>query len=461
MRKFNCRVERMDCILYSYVMKKEIFRLYDIRGIYPKQINEKTVFDIGAKMAGVYKKNSKIVVGHDARLSSPSLYKSLCHGLEMAGFKVIQTGLITWPMLSFFVRRFKTEGGIEVTASHNPKKFNGLKFIDKSGMTLGGEDVFKKIQKTKINYKKGFDSKNVQPGGIHQSFADFLEKLIKSKEKTKIVIDCSNGAVGPIVKRIKLPKNITPIFLNTEPNGNFPAHGPDPTAKGAIKQAARAIAIKKANCGVVFDGDGDRAVFLDDKGEIIRPEYVWWLIYSSGEIIKTVANVTDEYLIKRLWKLDGSKPQIHYARVGHLFVRKASRVYKSDMTVESSAHYYFKEDNYSGCGMLATIKLLNSLDSLPYALSKFLALLPISYWLPEINKKYDRKKMSVLYKKIKKHFKAKKNSYEFLDGLSTFGKNWWFNVRPSNTEDLIRINIEGDNKKIISEIKKELLHLIK
>jgi phosphomannomutase len=387
----------------------------------------------------------------------------LCAGLEVAGFKVVKVGLITWPMLAFLVRHFKAQGGVVVTASHNPKIFNGLKFIGQSGINYGGAEILKKINKSKTEFgssraKKLITSaKSYKPEEIYSIYARYLEGFIRSKSKIKIVIDCSNGAVGPIIRWIKFPGNITPIFINTKPDGNFPAHGPDPTAKGAINQASKEIIKEGADCGVVFDGDGDRVVFLDNKGKVIRPEYVWWLAYLTGEIKNTIANVTDEYLMSRLSEQISPSPKIKYVRVGHTFVRLASRESRSDMTVESSAHYYFKEDNYSGCGILAMIKVINSLAGLPYAFSRFLYLLPKSFWLPEINKTFDVKKIKELFKDLKKHFEREAVSFEFIDGLSAFGKNWWFNVRPSNTEDLVRINIEAKDKNKLGGIKKQLL----
>jgi len=445
-------------------MKPSIFRLYDIRGSYPSQINEKKVFDIATNLGAVFGKNKKIIVGYDARKSSLPLHLSVSNGLRLAGFRVVDAGLITYPMIYFLVNRLRAGGGIMVTASHNPKEYNGLKIINSSGTTLGGLDIFKKIKnrKSPIFHRDKFLEINKPGNSFQKKYSQYLSKFFDSQKKMRIVIDGSDGTAGPVLEKLRFPKNIKPIFINIAPNGNFSSHGPDPTKRGATKKAAAMIFKHKADLGVVFDGDGDRAVFLDDKGRQVRPELVWRLLAAKYDFLRTICTVVDGFFMAILKKnaLPSFKIAVKETKVGHLFVRKEAKNWNADVGIESSAHYYFEGDYFSGSGILAMIKVLNALSVLPYQLSDIIKMLPKTERIPEINRKFFRKKLPALYLKVKKVFHGKTSKVYFLDGISVYTKGWWFNLRPSNTENLIRINIEGLERKKVLFLKKELLKLI-
>lgn len=445
-------------------MKLSIFRLYDIRGIYPFQINEKEVFDIATNLGAIFGKNKKIVIGYDARKSSLPLRLSVSNGLKLAGFKVVDAGLITYPMIHFLVNRLKAGGGIMVTASHNPKEYNGLKIINSSGTTLGGLEILKKIKNRKppIFHGDKFLEINKSGNGFQKRYAQYLSNFFDAQNKIKVIIDGSDGTAGPVLEKLHFPKNIKPIFINITPNGNFSSHGPDPTKRGAIKKAVAMISKHKADLGVVFDGDGDRAVFLDDKGRQVRPEKIWRILAAKYNLFRTIYTVVDGFFMTILKKntLPSFKTAAKETKVGHLFVRKEAKNWNADVGIESSAHYYFKGDNFSGSGILAMIKVLNALSILPYQLSNIVKMLPKTERIPEINRKFLRKKLPALYLKVKKVFRGKAGKIYFLDGVSVYAKDWWFNLRPSNTEELIRINIEGLERKKVLFLKKELLKLI-
>lgn len=445
-------------------MNPLIFRLYDVRGRYPNQLNEKEVFDVASRLKAVFGKNKKIVVGHDCRKSSPSLYSSLSNGLKLSGFKVVGAGLITYPMIYFLVRRLKTGGGIMITASHNPKEFNGLKIIDASGKTLGGLEVFGKIknQKPASFYPKKVFRKKADDD-FQSQYARQLNGFFTVERKIKAVIDGSEGTAGPILKKLSFPSKIKPFFSGTVPDGNFPSHGPDPTRPGACRKASKLVKKLGADIGVVFDGDGDRAVFLDNNGRQVRPEQIWRLLASRYDFPRAVCTVVDRFYIDILLK-DARplfKANFKETKVGHLFVRKSAKNRNADISIEPSAHYYFKEDQFSGSGILAMIKVFNALSAMPYKLSDFVRMLPPIRRIPELNKKFSRKELSLLYSKIKRRFSGRAKEIYFLDGISALGDGWWFNLRPSNTEDVVRINIEALDKKEILSLKKELLEFFK
>lgn len=445
-------------------MDRSIFRSYDIRGGYPDKINEKTVFYIASQLGAVFKKG-KIVVGHDARLSSPSLYKSLIQGLETAGFKVISVGLVTTPMVAFFARHFHALGGITVTASHNPKNDNGLDVIRRNGISIGGKELLQKlgVKSLKLEARRTEGQiKEVPKRQVLYLYTKFLEKLFGVKKPIKIVIDCSNGTAGSVIEKLSFPENVETILLNTKSNGNFPAHGPNPIIGGAQKQAAVAIAKHRADLGVVFDSDGDRALFLDNKGKIIKPEYLWRLLITNSSLCTAVFSVTETYmmhLINRELVNNGLKYKLVESKVGHLSMRKECAKQKSAIGLESSMHYYFPDDRFAGCAILAMIKTINALSRLPYLLSNLVSFLPQTIRLPEISKRYRRNRMGQLYKAVVHRFVVEKRIY-YKDGLSVLGSNWWFNIRPSNTEDEVRINIESDKTDRAQELKKKLLDIL-
>ena len=450
-------------------MNEKIFRLYDIRGKYPSQINEKEVFDIGLNLREIFPKKGRIVIGRDARLSSPSLCMALEHGLCAAGFKVINVGMITTPMLDFAVKQLKADGGVVVTASHNPKNDNGIGIIDSSGLFIGGNEVFSKISKKNLKVKSDVGKlKNLKENqsikrNLYQKYAEYLNKFFDVSKKLKIVIDCSDGSAGPIIKLIKFPKNIETIVINSNPNGNFPAHGPDPTKKTAQKTISMAILRNKADLGVIFDGDSDRALFADDKGRAVRPEHVWRILAIKEHKQTVVFTVLCKYIMDLIKNSSEIFRNFRFveAKVGHLFMKKICRREKTVIGVESSTHYYFSEDNFSGSAILAMIKVLNAVSQLPYRFSELTGMLPNVFIFPEINLKFNRKNLYNSYLRAKRIFSKKSTKIYFLDGISAYGNDWWFNVRPSNTEDLVRINIETKNKNKLQEIEKKLLKIFK
>jgi phosphomannomutase len=445
-------------------MNPKIFREYDIRGTYPEQINEREVFDIASRMKAIFPKGKKIVIGRDSRNSSPSLYLALHNGLSSAGFKVIGAGLIITPAVDFFVRRFNAYGGIVVTASHNPKNFNGLYIVDKKGESVGGQDIYSKIRNLnpKIKIPSGRYPEE-KTDSNQKEYADFLSLRFSVEKPIRVVIDCSNGSAGPIIKKLGFPKNVIPILLNAGPDGDFPAHGPNPMAKGALNGAAAAVIKNKADLGIVFDGDGDRAFILDNLGREVIPEYVWKLIDSVYPQRKIVYSVLSAYAMAMLKSELPELKQLKLveAKVGHLFMKQACFREKDAIGIETSMHYYMPWDNFAGSGILVMIVIINALSRMPYSLSDLVSMMPKIIRIPEYNIGMNKNKLPALYKNIHKTFLKESVKFSRRDGLSVFGNGWWLNVRPSNTEDLVRINIEAKEEVEAKKIKKIILSRIK
>lgn len=444
--------------------REKIFRAYDIRGIYPNQLNRRVIGGLADALVSFFPRSAKIIVGRDARKSSPVLLKELERELLKRGISVYHAGLITSPLLVFLVRSKKMDGGIIVTASHNPPEYNGLKIVDKNGVAISGTEVEKRLanvygapkQKTK---RKCVDIRH----NAISAYVSFLRARVDVKKHIRVVFDTSHGAVGPIIKKIcSGQKYITPIFLHTSPNGEFPPQGPDPTHPKTQEFIKKEIIKQKADAGIIFDGDGDRIVLLDGRGNVVRPEYVWRLLLLITKVKKTVYAVPLEWMMKVLaQKLrdDAVLMHITQSRVGHSFMVQKMRAIDADVGVEQSGHYYFKDFFYAGSGLLAALYALNGLSVLPYTLREFSLLLPFSYRMKErrIKKKYDTRKIYAACKKML----GKNAILSSLDGVSGWMEGGWFNVRASNTELGLRINVEARTKKEAEGVYKKISRTIK
>ena len=340
-------------------------------------------------------------------------------------------------------------------------------------------------------------------------YANFLKRFLNPKRKLKVVFDCSNGTTGMILKRLKI-KDLRFKIINNEPDGNFPAHGPNPWAEDAMNQLKKEVLRRKADLGIIFDADGDRVFFVDNLGHVVEPDVIARLLIWQLQPKKVVFDIRAGWLVKKIQDL---RFKIYESRVGHFYIKKLMRKTGADLGVEKSGHYYFALRlvrqsfsigesldkgglSYFDAGILTAIEIINAVSKLPYSLANFSDLLPQYYRSGEINikiKNSNPKSQKFLLKKIEKYFKSKTTnpdarsglrlkhrSYK-LDGLTmefegwpasrslgegglasrSLSEGWWFNLRPSNTEPLIRLNIEAESQKILEEKKEELMNFLK
>lgn len=301
-----------------------------------------------------------------------------------------------------------------------------------------------------------------------KTYADFLKKFLNPQRQLKVVFDCSNGTAGPIIKRLTTDdQRLTTYFINDKMDGDFPAHGPNPLKKGALNDLRTAIKKYKADLGVIFDADADRVFFLDNKGEFVNPDAIARLLIWRLKPKKTIIDIRTGWLVKK-YRVSSIKYQT--SRVGHYFIKKLMRKIKADFGAEYSGHYYFpvktgEEIAYIDSGILAAIGTINAVSELPYKLSDFIDLLPQYYRSGEINIKTNKESgimnFGYLLKKIENRFKNKATKISHLDGITMEFENYWFNLRPSNTESLLRLNIETENKNLLRQKIKELSSSIK
>ena len=306
-------------------------------------------------------------------------------------------------------------------------------------------------------------------------YADFLKKKLSPQKKLKVVFDCSNGTTGLILKQlITNNKQLITHFINDKIDGNFPAHGPNPSEIGALEQLQTAVLKEKADLGAIFDADGDRVFFIDNLGIFIDADVIGRLLIWHLNPKKIVIDTRAGWLIK---KLTANNLQLTISRAGHYFIKKLMRKIKADFGAEKSGHYYFaikeadKEKLYIDSGILAAVEAINAISKLPYSLADFNDLLPQYYRSGEINININSVNIQTqpdnineILKKIEENFKNQftdQLKISYIDGLTIESApptgGWWFNLRPSNTEPVLRLNIEAENQEILDDLIKKLI----
>ncbi|MDI6602697.1 MAG: phosphomannomutase/phosphoglucomutase [Patescibacteria group bacterium] len=442
----------------------DIFRAYDIRGIFPSTINEDSAYLIGRAFVKFLKKpRPNVVVGRDNRLSSPTLFKSLIKGLTNQGAKVIDIGLSTTPMLYWTCAHYNFDGGIMITASHLGKEFNGFKLVREKAISINKKTGLKKIQK--LTRKLG----NVitKPGKIIKKkvLKDYLEFNLKDFDlrnfrKLKIVIDTANAVPGILTPELKkkLPIQIYSLFEKLD--GNFPNHLPDPLIKENLSYLQKEVKNKKANLGVAFDGDGDRVIFVDEKGEVISGDLITAflvnLILKINPGAKILYDIRSSKIVEEVIKKGGGKAVVW--KIGHSFIKEKMRKENIFFAGEFSGHYYTKKDYFSEAPLFVLLKILEVISQTKKNLSFFIKPLKKYFHSGEINFKVkDKKKiLKILEEKFNRDGKVLE-----IDGLRIDFKDWWFLARSSGTENLLRLVVEAKTKKLMEKRKKELISFIK
>lgn len=439
------------------MIQSSIFKSYDIRGIYPSQINENTAYQIGrgfVKHTGA----KKIFVGHDARLSSLELFRAFAEGAISQGADIYGLGLVPTELVYFAVGTYECDAGIMITASHNPKDYNGFKMMVKNGndiIWIRGKDLFSTIENGIYEEKPH--------GKIYKKdvWNDYVEKIMKFSgdiNPLKIAVDASNGVVGIAVSKIKdkLPIEITE--LNFEPDGRFPNHSPNPLEEGSANQIREAIIENNLDFGFIFDADGDRIFLVDEAGKMISADIVLLILakyFLQKEAGAAVAyNAICSKAVPEFIKKWGGKP-IRTA-VGFVNVREGLINNSGIMGGELSAHYCFRDYFYTDSGIIAFLTLLQIISAENKKVSELARDLSPYFRSAELNFEIENKEE--ILEKLKEKYTNGKQDY--LDGVTVEYDNWWFNARPSNTEPLLRLTIEADTKELLEQKRSEVADLI-
>ncbi len=438
-------------------MERNIFKAYDIRGVYPDELNEEDAYLIGRALAE-YFPEEKIVVGYDARPSSLPLLENLKDGINDSGKDVINIGLVTTPMVSFVVGITRYPG-VMITASHNPKEYNGFKIIGSDVLSIGLEFGLDKIMDVALN--KRFNKK-IKGKTEKQDFIDEYVKFLKSnlnlKNELKFVIDAFNGSTPVVLENFLDKLHVNVKRLNFEIDGSYPKHAPNPLQRENLNEISQIMKNSDYRFGVCFDGDGDRCVFVDEKGEMVLPDLI--TAFLAREIdIKGEYVIVDVRTSRDVWKEIiklGGRPE--RVKVGHAYARRKLKELNGVFGGELAGHYYFRNMFYADSGILAFVNFINYISGIPEdkSFSELVGELRKHYSTGEIN--FHTEKKDEIINKIRENFKDGKISE--LDGLTIEYDNWWFNIRKSNTEPLLRLIIESEKKDILEEKLSEIKKII-
>lgn len=443
-----------------------IFKAYDIRGIYPDTINEELAYRIAQGYVDYVKPKGEIGVGKDVRLHSGDIQKALIKGLTDAGINAVDLGFITTDMYYFAVGKYAYAGGLQATASHNPPEWHGIKMIREKVIPLTLEEGISQIQNFVLENKKLSSTKvgRVSQKNIEDEYCKYiLTWLHKDKVKHfKIVIDANFGLSGKIFEKIVQVGNlpIELIKLNCEPDGHFPKGRPDPFIPENRVDLEKAVKENNADLGIAWDADGDRVFFCADGGLFVQPYHLNTILIK--EMLKANPGSKVIYDPRYTWALidaikeAGGEPLL--VRVGHSYIKEAMRKYDALFATESSGHTYYKDYWYADCGMIPPMQVLNFLSENDIKLSDAVKPAMSKYFMTdEINTEVVDKegKMNEIAEKYKDAEVSR------LDGVSIEYKDYRFTVRPSNTENLLRLTLEAKTKELMEAKRDEVLAIIR
>jgi phosphomannomutase len=429
-----------------------IFKAYDVRGIYPTEIDEPTARAIGLAFPVVLDASDladgrTVVVGHDMRPSSIPLESALVDGLLAAGLDVVRIGLVTTPMSYFAVGHLNAAGGVQVTASHNPPRYNGFKFSKRDARPVSGDRGIPELERSvragalKAAAASGRASQADVMGAYREHVLGFLRPAPAGAKRRKIVFDAANG-MGCIYQPILEAAGIDLDLLYFELDGTFPNHEPNPLKLENLEALCRRVRETGADLGVAFDGDADRAAFVDERGEPVGSDIATALI--AGELLEREPGKTVVYdlrssrAVPEHIRAHGGVPVRE--RVGHSFIKATLREHRGIFGGELAGHYYFRDNYHADCSLAAVFEILNLLRASGKRMSELTAPLLRYAKTPEINFEVEDKAGAIA--ELARRFADGKIDY--LDGITVQYPTWWFNVRPSNTEPLLRLVLEAD-----------------
>ena len=450
------------------------FKAYDIRGRVPQELDEKVAERLGmafAKVTGA----KKVAVGYDIRLSSPSLAEAICRGLNTFGVEVANIGLCGTEEIYYACGALGFDGGIMVTASHNPKEYNGIKMVLGGARPLCQDNGLAEIRRLVTqdwNFTEDIKSLNLAAPGqtvkeeIHDRFIKFVLNLVDleaiKKANLTVVADCGNGGAGVIVKRLAEKLPIKLHIVNGEPDGHFPNGIPNPLLPENRQNTAKAVIKYKANLGAAWDGDFDRCFFFDEKGQFIEGYYLVGLFASRFLHKNSGATIIHDprlYWNTREIVLQ-AKGQPVMSKTGHAFIKQAMRQYDSVYGGEMSAHQYFKDFFYCDGGILPWLMLMEYMGQRGQTLSQLIGNMMERYPVSgEINFCINCQPETI-FVELKKRLTADYGTTlaeDHLDGLSLEYAKFRLNLRASNTEPLLRLNIETRADKALVDTISQLV----
>jgi phosphomannomutase len=421
-----------------------VFKAYDIRGTYPDQVNEELFTQIGMAAVKVLDAGT-VVVGRDMRETGVPLSQAMIQGLTQAGANVIDIGMASTPMLYFATAFLKAGAGIQITASHNPAEYNGCKFCREDAIPVSYETGLGEMEERirKGNLAPARKEGSVEQRSIQKDYLAHLEKYAGQVESRTVVVDAGSGVMGAFLPALfaKLPCELVPLYF--EPDGTFPYHEANPLKLENMADCIAKVQETGADLGVAFDGDGDRAMFVDETGEVVPADLVTALV--ATEMLEREPGATILYDLRssRATKevIESHGGTAVMSRVGHSFIKAQMREHNAIFAGELSGHFYFRDIHYTDNAEMALLSVLTLLSKRREPLSKMIEPLRKYSATGEINFEVEDKEAAM--RRVEEAFGAGGEVLR-LDGVSVLHDDWWCNVRPSNTEPILRLNLEAD-----------------
>jgi phosphomannomutase len=448
-------------------MLEKIIKAYDIRGLVKDEVTPDFSFSLGvafAKFLEIEREPATIVVGEDMRPSSAPLADAFSDGATSQGMDVIRIGLASTDMLYFASGKLNLPG-VMFTASHNPAKYNGMKLCKSGARPIGQESGLIKIRQL---IEEGVPISNRPVGSVRkqQLLNDYVDYLLArfpkntfKKRKLKVVIDAGNGMAGFTAPAVMQQLNVDLIPMYFELDGNFPNHEANPIEPENLKALQKRVKKEKADIGLAFDGDADRCFLIDENGDLVNPSALTGLIavreLKANPGATIIYNLISSKAVAEVISENGGVAL--RSRVGHSYIKTLMAESGAVFGGEHSGHFYFGDFWRADSGMLAALYALAELMATTKSLSNLLQPYNRYFSSGEINSKVKDANKSI---KLVKDKYQDKYQVDELDGLTVTAKSWWFNLRPSNTEPLLRLNVEADTQKQMAEIRDTVLNLI-
>jgi phosphomannomutase len=444
-----------------------VFKAYDVRGLYPSEVTEDLFHQLGRAFVA-YLGAGTYAVTRDMRVSSPSLTKAFVDGAVLQGGRIIDYGLMGTDQMYYAVAADGLDGGAQITASHNPGEYNGCKMVRKEAFPLSGEAGIKEMKE--MIFAGSVPAPPASPGSVERRdiMARYVEHVMSFVDEQAIkpfnvVLDAGSGVAGIVAPHLfdRLPCKTTRLCF--EVDGTFPNHEANPLIEENRRDITEAVVKQKADVGIAWDGDADRCFFLDGTGEFIAGDFITALLAENilrkhpGETI--IYDVRASYAVKDVVAKYGGRALMN--RVGHAFIKRRMREENGVFGGEVTGHYYFRDNFYADNGFIPALMILELMSEKGQSLRDLLKPLREKYFISgEINTKVAS--MDVADRKIQelKRIYAKANPYD-LDGVSAEFDDWHFNVRQSNTEPLLRLNLEGLTPEIMEKRRDEVLGIIR
>ena len=447
------------------MLDPKVFKAYDVRGIYRQELDEDGAYAIGRAFVEQFEP-SKIAVGHDMRTSSPAMAAAFTDGAADAGADVLDLGLVGTEMVYFAVGELDLDGGAAVTASHNPKEYTGMKIVRRGALPVGGESGLLDIRDRALQVSGR--GANGRTGAVveHDIWPAYVERVLSfvdvdAIDPLQIVIDAANGMGGvmlpPVLER--LPVDAVRCFF--EPDGTFPNHEPNPLLPENREFIVAKTLEEGADFGVAFDGDADRCFFVDDSGEFVPGDFVTALlaqaVLEKEPGAKVIYDLRASWAVPETVERAGGVPLIN--RVGHAFIKHRMRQEGAAFGGEVSGHYYFREFSQADSGVVPFLLMLELVSKKKQKLSEILAGYRRRYFITgELNTPVAD--VDAKLQELERRFGAE-GEVSHLDGVSVDAGDWHMNVRPSNTEPLLRLNLEARSPELMERKRDEVLAVIR